>query len=76
MVAGEGLLTGQHQARLNRVLPDARGEHLIHADAAMQHGAPRERHSRQNVAGHAGVDAHARQTGLLNRPLMTLSLVL
>ena len=39
VVAGQRLLAGQHQTRLDRVLPDARGQHLIHADAAVQHGA-------------------------------------
>ena len=34
-------------------------EHLIHADAASQHGAFHQRHAGKNVAGLAGMNADA-----------------
>ena len=37
------------------------GEHLIHADAAAQHGPLLQRRPRQDVAGLAGMDADARR---------------
>ena len=61
MVAGDRLLAPQHEARLRGLFAQARGEHLIHADAPAQHGAPLQRGARQDVAGLAGVDADARR---------------
>ena len=59
MVSGEGLLAGKHEARLYVVLPDLSGENLLHADAAVEHGALGEGFTREDVAGHAGMDPHA-----------------
>ena len=55
VVAAHRLLAAEDEARLKRLLPDAVGEHLIHADAAAEHGAFHERHAGEEVAGLAGL---------------------
>ena len=59
VVAGHRLLAAQHHARLQRLLADVVGEHLVHADAAVEIGALLERHAGEEVAGLARVDADA-----------------
>ena len=39
VIAGHGLLAGQHDAGLRRVLADAVGDHLVDADAGVDDGA-------------------------------------
>jgi hypothetical protein len=59
VIAGDGLLAAQDHARLHRLIADATRQHLIQADAAMQFRRPRQRRARQQIAGHAGMDADA-----------------
>ena len=67
MVAGEGLLTRENQARLSRLLPQALRQNLVHANAAMKHCATTKRGSREDTAGHAGVNPDACR-GLVKEP--------
>ena len=59
VVAGDGLFTTEDHARLDRVLADVVGQHLVHAYAALEHGAFHERHSGKEIAGLPGMDADA-----------------
>ena len=67
MVSGDRLLAAQHKARLRGVVFEMRREHLIDADAAMQHGALLQGRAGQDVAGLPGW-MPTPMACLLNRP--------
>ena len=58
VIAGVGLLAPEHQARLHGVLSQSLGQHLVHADAALEDRALLQRNAREQAAGHAGVNPH------------------
>ena len=59
VVAGDRLLAAQDHAGLDGLLAEVVGEHLVHADAALELGALLERRAGEDVAGLARVDADA-----------------
>ena len=59
VVSSDGLLTAQHEAGLDRVLPNLIRQDLIHANAAPEYRALHERHARENIAGLPRMDAHS-----------------
>ena len=61
VVAGDRLLAAQDHAGLQRLVAQVAGEHLVHADAALEHGPLLKRGAREDVAGLARMDADARR---------------
>ena len=72
MVAGHRLLARQHDARLRRVLPDAIGDHLIHADAGVDDRALLNVRAGEQAARSAPDECPGRSSALLKRPSITL----
>ena len=61
VIARHGLLAGQHDARLRRIVADAIGDHLIDADARVDDGAFRDVRAREQASGLRRVNALAGQ---------------
>src|SRR4029077_13853988 len=57
VIAGKRLLAAEDEARLRRFLGKASGKHLVHTDAALEHGALLQGSPREDVPRLAGMNA-------------------